>query len=616
MRRFFFVSGLLLWITANGYAGRHAPDPAAGPAADTARFGALMRRAFPFFQTNLDSAGFYYKAARALAEADHDPREIAEAGNGLGNWYRETGDHTTAMSYYKESGRIFDSLKDWSGEGLSAMNTAQLYKNIASINSTRTLIDEGIQMAITSYGLFLRAHDTARMINALNEEGILYRDKAKSGTDRSYYDTAYARYLEAVGLITLSGKARSMTARLYNNISQIFREYKKDPHAALSYLAKAEAINIAAHSRWSLTFNYNNFALAYIDLGKTDSALYYTRKMLAIATELKTPDRRYDAYNQLYICFDGAKRSDSALHYYILASELKDSLTNLAKTKEVLNLQEKYNSVKKEMDISKLNAENTSKNKTITLLVISLMFLGVLVAAFSYLIARLRMQKRQIAEQRLKLEVMLRELHHRVKNNLQIVSSLLGLQRYRSEDAETISVLQESQHRVQAMSLIHQRLYRNEALSTVNIREYLVDLCESLLSSYGYHRDRFDLAIDVCTEVMDVDHALPMGLIVNELVTNAFKYAYPGVGRPSLRISLEQDSRNMVLTVSDNGVGMDQERWQQGKESFGKQLIGALCKQLRATQEIAAREGTVAPSGDGAGAGTVITIRIPREAAA
>jgi two-component sensor histidine kinase len=602
---------------------------AQGPA-DTARFNLLLRKAMPLFQTNLDSCGIYLKAARALAETGHDRREIALAGNELGNFYREKADFTTAISYYQEARAISDSLRDWVNEGLCDMNTAQLYKNIAAINKTRTLIDQGIQFAITSYGLFLRAHDTAHMMNALNTEGILYRDKAKTRGMRTYYDTAYARYLEAVRLLTISGKGKSLTARLYNNIGQIFLEYKRDPRSALSWLVRAESFNQAANNRWSLTFNYNNFAQAYIDLGKIDSALYFARKMLAITQELKNPDRQHDAYQQLYLCFDAGGRSDSALHYYIVATELNDSLTNLAKTKEVVGLQEKYNSVKREMDISKLNTENTAKNRQIILLVVLLVFLAVLVAAFSYLIARLRSQKRQIAVQSEKLEVMLRELHHRVKNNLQIVSSLLGLQRYRSEDPATIGVLQESQHRVQAMSLIHQRLYKNDALGTVNIREYLVDLCESLLSSYGYHRDRFDLVIQVGTDEMDIDRALPIGLIVNELVTNAFKYAYPGaaregggdpdaagmwrgdaagmwrgdagVGRPALRITLEQDPRHLVLVVSDNGVGMGEGGG--SKDSFGRQLVGALCKQLRATQETAA------------GQGTVITIKIPREEAA
>lgn len=247
---------------------------------------------------------------------------------------------------------------------------------------------------------------------------------------------------------------------------------KKDPRTAIDYIQRAVAFNLQTHHQRSLTYNYNNFSQAYVDLGKIDSAIFYARSMLAMAIELKLPERRYDAFHQLYVCYNARGRADSALHYYIVATELNDSLTNLAKTKEVLGLREKYNSVKKEMDISTLNAENSAKSKEITFLIVVLTILAALAAAFVYLITRLRAQKRQIADQSVKLEVMLRELHHRVKNNLQIVSSLLGLQRYRSEDAATISVLQESQHRVQAMSLIHQRLYKNDALSTVNIREY------------------------------------------------------------------------------------------------------------------------------------------------
>ena len=226
-----------------------------------------------------------------------------------------------------------------------------------------------------------------------------------------------------------------------------------------------------------------------------------------------------------------------------------------------------------------------------------------LIAAQSYLIYRLWIQKRRIHEQSRRFETLLRELHHRVKNNLQTVSALLGLQIYKLEDTKAIGVLQESQQRVQAMSLIHQRLYNNEVLSTVNIREYLIDLTESLLLSYGYALDSFDLHIDVKTALLEIDQALPIGLIVNELVTNAFKYAYRGVGKPALLIRLEQGISEIVLEVKDNGVGMDVSQWRVGRESFGKQLIRALCRQLRATQEMEAGEGTA------------FTIRIPLEAA-
>lgn len=593
------LSLLALWLCIVVHLHGEGPIPA-----DTARFKALMRKAHPFFETDPDSANYYLVQARALAITNHNRQEYADAGIQLGNYYRSKGDYTTVMPYFTEARAIYDSLHDWLGDGNCAMCTALLYKDMSARNRNPMLINQAIDQAIQAYGFFSLGHDTARMCNALNTQGIIYRDKAKTKEFSTYYDTAYARYLLALDLVNKSGKGKDMLGMFYNNISQIFLEYKNDPRGTIRYCRLAQDFNRARNNRAALTYNDNNFSEAYLALGKVDSAIYYARDMLAISTELDLADRRYDSYDQLYVCFDQGKRYDSALHYYKAAMDLNDSMTSLAKTKEVVALQEKYDGVKKELDIRTLNAENSAKSKEIAFLVVVLVLLIAVVAGFIYLIARLRAQKRQIADQSVRLEVMLRELHHRVKNNLQIVSSLLGLQRYKSEDAGTISVLQESQHRVQAMSLIHQRLYKNDDLNTVNIREYLVDLCESLLSSYGHERDRFDLEICISTDMLDIDHALPIGLIVNELVTNAFKYAYQGIERPSLRISLEQDGGHMTLRVRDNGVGIDEERWQQGKDSFGKQLVGALCKQLRATQQMAAVSGTE------------ITIVIPKEEAA
>nr|WP_236065428.1 sensor histidine kinase [Niastella soli] len=186
----------------------------------------------------------------------------------------------------------------------------------------------------------------------------------------------------------------------------------------------------------------------------------------------------------------------------------------------------------------------------------------------------------------------MKELHHRVKNNLQIVSSLLSLQTYKVQDEEAVLVLKESQQRVQAMSFIHQRLYKTESLTAVNMKEYLTDLAESLVSSYGYTNDDFDLYISVEKEMLDIDKALPIGLIINELATNALKYAYKEVHRPSLNINITEEDTKLVCIIKDNGIGIDEQQWKQQKKSFGKQLITALCKQLRAQQSLVVSAGT------------------------
>jgi two-component sensor histidine kinase len=215
-----------------------------------------------------------------------------------------------------------------------------------------------------------------------------------------------------------------------------------------------------------------------------------------------------------------------------------------------------------------------------------------LAVSLALLYRRVQQQKKLLAAQSKRLELMMKELHHRVKNNLQIVSSLLSLQTYKLKDEGTVSVLRESQQRVQAMSLIHQRLYKKDELTSVNLKEYITDLIESLLSTYGYDKDDFNLQIRIEHEMMDIDKALPIGLIVNELVTNVFKYAYAAIPNPSLLVSLSEKDNEWHLSVKDNGIGIDEAYWKQKKDSFGKQLVSALCRQLRAKQELIVDDGT------------------------
>ncbi|WP_315824393.1 sensor histidine kinase [Paraflavitalea speifideaquila] len=133
------------------------------------------------------------------------------------------------------------------------------------------------------------------------------------------------------------------------------------------------------------------------------------------------------------------------------------------------------------------------------------------------------------------------------------------------------------------------------------MKEYLTDLAESLLASYGFDRDHFDLQIKMDHEMMDIDKALPIGLIINEMITNSLKYAYQDIQYPSLLISLTEDIHYLTFVIRDNGIGINEEHWKQKSNSFGKQLIGALCKQMRAKQSLVVNRGTE------------FTITIPRQ---
>lgn len=191
-----------------------------------------------------------------------------------------------------------------------------------------------------------------------------------------------------------------------------------------------------------------------------------------------------------------------------------------------------------------------------------------------------------------KTKLLMKELHHRVKNNLQIVSSLLSLQSLRTKDTAVIDAIKEGQHRVEAMSLIHQRLYVQDNLTHVNVKEFIPDIAESLMLSYGYNYDNFKLELDISEELIDVDKAIPLSIILNELITNAFKYAYCHVENPILKISLSKPNQNMALIIADNGQGIDLENWH-NHAGYGKELVETFTKQLDGTVQLSINNGTV-----------------------
>jgi two-component sensor histidine kinase len=241
------------------------------------------------------------------------------------------------------------------------------------------------------------------------------------------------------------------------------------------------------------------------------------------------------------------KRYDSALYYNQARNALSDSINNVQKGNQIAEAQTKYETKEKEEQIFTLNAANKLKNQRLVFAIGIAALLVIIVGLFFVQNRRLQKQKKQISEQSDRLQWMMKELHHRVKNNLQIVSSLLNLQTYRLKDEESVSAIKESQLRVQAMSLIHQRLYQVDDVSMVNFKLYLDDLVETLMRSYGYSTDNFDLEVTADKEFLDVDTVMPMGLLVNEIITNSFKYAYKTVERPMLKINLSSGDQQLRL---------------------------------------------------------------------
>ncbi len=191
-------------------------------------------------------------------------------------------------------------------------------------------------------------------------------------------------------------------------------------------------------------------------------------------------------------------------------------------------------------------------------------------------------------------EVLLKEVHHRVKNNLQIVSSLLNLQVDQIIDPKALELFKESQDRVRSIALFHERLYQSKDLARVDVAEYLRSLTDGLLAAYGVDPTAVRLILDAEDVPMRVDAAISCGLIVNELVSNALKHAFPHGRRGAVNVTLHRNEAlaEVVLEVADDGVGIPAERDVRQPSSLGLKLVGILTEQVKGRIELDRTSGT------------------------
>ncbi|MBL4652419.1 MAG: PAS domain S-box protein [Flavobacteriales bacterium] len=197
--------------------------------------------------------------------------------------------------------------------------------------------------------------------------------------------------------------------------------------------------------------------------------------------------------------------------------------------------------------------------------------------------------ERKVNEQEIKFalnekEILLKEVHHRVKNNLQVISSILNLQSSYIEDEKTLKILSESQNRIKSMSFIHEILYQTNDFSSIDFKEYILNLSNNLIHSYQIYSNLVDLKMDVDKVLLNLDQAIPCGLIVNELFSNALKYAFDPKQAGRISISLKENNKNWLkLTVADNGKGLPNNFDYKKTESLGLQLVNTLVEQIDGT---------------------------------
>lgn len=383
----------------------------------------------------------------------------------------------------------------------------------------------------------------------------------------------------------------------YNNLSDVYISLV-DLYAYLGTFEKADRAGMSAIKYAELLENNFMVMRSWLSIGKLrnkqadfEAAIESLLKCIHIATD-NFGDEYYlsQAYEALGKAYAGNHEYQKAYRAFAEYDTLKSRIFTAEADQRISLLRTEFEVADKEGTITlQENLIQKQKARQTLIIVIAVLLLLLLLLAYKA-ISNNRKKNRLLQKQNTEKEFLLKEIHHRVKNNLEIVSSLLSLQSAQINDTDVLNAMAESRHRVQSMGMIHQKLYMGTDLAAVEMKDYFRNLADYIVDAYGMEkRICIDVAMDACE--LDIDMAIPVGLIVNELLTNSLKYAFPDGLKGNIRIGLEKTEDQLKLDVTDDGVGMQAHNNIPGT-GFGTQLIRLLTKQLEGRMVLNTHKGT------------------------
>lgn len=484
------------------------------------------------------SSEYLFQALEILEQSDDDKRRgicLSKIGDVLDlmERYEESVDYFhQAIALQKQIGAREDLAKSYQG-----MSRAYIF--VDSLDKAMEIID----LAISTY----QDHrmDSTELHRSFNSKGNLFKYL-------NQYDSAIHYY----------------------TLNLDYFQKKKDPTG--------------------LIVANGNLSHAYRLSKQYQTALPYALKAIELANE--TGQDKYLWENNMHasIIYEMLGDFEKSLEYNIVFANEREKLfeQNIQNLKAEYQIQ--YETEKKDQEIQTQRLALASSRRIQALITGIVVLLSLFLAGLFWVYHNNRKKNALLEAKNSENELLLKEIHHRVKNNLERISSLLYLQSNSIDDPNALDAIRESQNRVHSMSLIHKKLYTGKNLAAIEIQDYLKSLGDSMLDTFVEDEDQITMHYDIDPLEIDVDTAIPIGLIVNELLTNSLKYAFPDNRQGHIHITFKQSGEQLQLEVKDNGIGMQASSTDNEPKGtgFGTQLIQLLTTQLEGKMTKLVEHGT------------------------
>lgn len=500
------------------------------------------------------------------------------------------GDAEGALEDYQE-------LFKWNQESGNVLGVASSMESISACYESIGIYDLGLKWLQDAVSYSREYKIEERLVHSLFRLGMHYSNAGEFTKANQLFEES----------LTLMERHYSPTA-YHNVVSGLLTNYTQEGKAQSPRAIELLNECIAICDEPDNLNLVRNVAMSIIDyykaVGESVKALPYARSLVAdarldhhdntlpvqyVLSQLHTVEAAAELFSEAYY-------SLLTYHNVTLAIREQNQANSIANTAVTLDLHKH--------EVARLEAEKAvllelqSKNSRTRVFLISALFGLLAIGAVTYAYRRIKLdrdviqgQKEEIGRSLQEKEVLLREIHHRVKNNLQIVSSLLQSQADLVDDPSVARLFEEGQQRIFSMALIHQNLYQSEQIGDVLMPSYLTELTTNIERSFS-SPEKISLELRVDDESVDIDTAVPLGLILNELITNAYKYAFPNSGAGLIVVELKRLAGQLLLRVSDNGVGMPPNHNPGSGDSLGLSLVHGLVRQLGGSIEWSKGSGT------------------------
>lgn len=537
-----------------------------------------------------DTAWHFIEMYELEAQRQENTIELARAENFRGIFYAVKDDYEKAIQYYLKALDFYKVAND-------TMMIGMMYNNIGGAYGYREDLENERDFYNKALEYFEMSNNQEWIINSYFNIGVTEDKLERFDEARSYFFKALENIEAYEGDYSdynpeyIKGRVLSGIATSYYR-QNLFEEANFYYNQAYDFLIQNKQLD----GRVDLL---SNMAQCNIEFGDLEKAQKCIEEAQIVAESKKSLYAWKRVYESSYLLARKRKEYKSALEYSEKYLIYKDSIQDQKKDEQLLEVLTKYQTLEKEKKIEIQNVKIEENAKQKNLFIVILVVAGLLLLSIGVsLINRTRTNKKlkeqkEIIEKALgEKELLLKEIHHRVKNNLQVVSSLLSIQSRKIKDEQAQEAIQESRNRVKSMTLIHQDLYQEDNLKGIDSSQYIEKLSRSLFNSYRVDENRIKLKTNVEALNLDVDTTIPLGLILNELLTNSLKYAFPGEREGEINITLKEQEEVLLLKIADDGVGMDQAQVDENSTSFGMNMLGAFAKKLNASFDIKSENGT------------------------